>query len=53
MKQELNYKPMIRTSRSEPARMYSGFNFNHFPVRSLGSHLEPRSFKTIPSSLKN
>lgn len=46
------YKPIIRTSRSEPARMYSGFSFNHFPLRSLGSHLDPRSFKTIPSSLK-
>lgn len=31
--------------------MYSGFNFSHFPLRSLGSHFESRSFRTIPSSL--
>lgn len=47
----INHIPMISTSRSEPAWMYSGFNFNHFPLRSLGSHLELRSFTTIPSSL--
>ena len=47
-----NYKPIIRTSRSEPAWTYSGFNFNHFPLLSLGSHFEPRSFKTMPSALK-
>lgn len=44
--------PMIRTSRSVLARIYSGLSFNHFPLRSPGSHLEPRSFKTIPSSLE-
>lgn len=43
--------PIIRTSRSEPARTYSGFNFNHLPLRSPGSHFDPRSLSTTPSSL--
>ena len=44
--------PIINRSKSSPKpSIYSGFIFNHFVIRSLGTYVADKFLITIPSSL--